>query len=124
MDFVYGLPKDAHINTSIVVFVDRLSKMSHFAAVSDSIDDESIAQLFIDRVFCQHVLPVVIVSDQNLRFTSKFWKSIFQALCTRLVMSTADHPHTDGQTEHGNRVVDDILRSIRADTSRDLCSFF
>ena len=44
MDFLFGLPKDSHGNTSIVVFVDRLSKMTHSAAVPDSIDGEGTAQ--------------------------------------------------------------------------------
>ena len=118
MDFVFGLPKDSHGNTGIVVFVDRLSKMAHLAAVPDSIDGEGTAQLFIDRVFRQHGLPVAIVSDRDPRFTSKFWKSIFQVLGTRLDMSTADHPQTDGQTERVNRVVEDILRSVCAETPR------
>ncbi|CAI5728962.1 unnamed protein product [Peronospora effusa] len=73
MDFVFGLPKNLHGNT-------------------DSIDGESIAELFIDRGFRQHGLPVAIVSDRDPRFTSKFWKSVFQVLGTRLYMSTADHP--------------------------------
>ena len=43
MDFVFGLPKDLHGNTGIVAFVDRLSKMTHLAAVPDSIDGEGTA---------------------------------------------------------------------------------
>ena len=39
MDFMFGLSKYAHGNTGIVVFVDRLNKMAHFADVSDTIDD-------------------------------------------------------------------------------------
>ena len=50
-DFVFGLPKDLEGNTGIVVFVDRLSKMDHLAAVPESIDAEGTAKLFIDRVF-------------------------------------------------------------------------
>ena len=53
MDFVFGLPKDSEGNTGIVVFVDRLSKMAHLAAVSDSIDAEGTAKLFNDHVFRQ-----------------------------------------------------------------------
>ena len=98
MDFVFGLPKDAQGNTGIVVFVYRLSKMDHLAAVPDTIDGEGTATLFIDRVFGQNGLPVSIVSDRDPRFTVKFWKYIFKVLGSHLEMSTADHPQTDGQT--------------------------
>ena len=97
MDFVFGLPKDSEDNTGIVVFVDRLSKMSHLASVPDSIDAQGTAKLFIDRLFRQNGLPVVIVSDRDPRFTGKFWKSIFTVLGTLMDMSTADHPQTDGK---------------------------
>ena len=105
MDFVFGLPKDRVGNTGIMVFVDRLSKMAHLAAVPESIDGKGAAMLFIDRVFRQHGLPVAIVSDRDPRFTGKFWTSVFKVLGTRLDMSTADHPQTDGQTERVNRVM-------------------
>ena len=55
VDFMFGLPKGAYGNTGIVVFADRFSKMTHFAAVTDTIDGEGTATLFIDRVFRQHV---------------------------------------------------------------------
>ena len=112
MDFLFRLPKDSYGNTGIVVFVDRLSKMAYLAAVPDTIDGEGTATMSIDRVFLQHGLPVSIVSDRDPRFTGKFWKSIFKVLGTRLDMSTAVHPQTDGQTESVNRVIGDILRSV------------
>ena len=92
--------------------------MTHLAAVPATIDGEGTAKLFIDRVFRQHGLPMAIVSDRDPRFTGKFWKSIFQVLGTRLDMSTADHPQTDGQTERVNRVVEDVLRSVCAETPK------
>ena len=72
MDFVFGLPKDLEGNTGIAVFVNRLSKMDHIAAVLDSIDAEGTAKLFIDRVFRQQCSPLAIVSDRDSRFTGKF----------------------------------------------------
>ena len=60
------------IYTGIVVFVDRLSKMDHLAAVPESIDGKGTAMLFIDRVFRQHGLPLLIISDRDPRFTGKF----------------------------------------------------
>ncbi|KAG2787461.1 hypothetical protein PC129_g9804 [Phytophthora cactorum] len=112
MAFVFGIPKDKAGNTGIVVFVDRLSKMAH------TIDGESTALLFLERVFPQDGLPEANVSDRDPRFTAKVWKSLFQVLVTHLDMSTADHPQTDGQTERVNRVVDDILRSVCAEAPR------
>ena len=73
MDFVFGLPEDCVGNTGTVVFVDRLSKMAHLAAVPDSIDGKGTAMLFIYRVFRQHGLPLAIISDCDPRFTGKFW---------------------------------------------------
>ena len=93
--------------------------MAHLAAVPDSIDGEGTAQLFFDRLFRHHSLPVAIVSDRDPRFTSKFWKSIFQVLGTRLDMSTADHPQTDGRTERVNRFVGDVLCSVCAESPRN-----
>ena len=71
--------------------------------------------LFIHRVCRQHGLPLAIISDRDPRFTDKFWTSIFKVLGTRLDMSTADHPQTDGQTEHVNRVIGYVFRSVCAE---------
>ena len=92
MDFGFGLPKECDGNTGIVVFVDRLCKMAHLAAVPDSIDGKGTAMLFIYRLIRQHGLPLAIISDRDLRFTGKFCTSIFKVLGKRLDMSTADHP--------------------------------
>ena len=118
MDFMFGLPRYAHGNTGTVVFVDRLSKMDHLAAVPGTIANEGTTTHFIDRVFRQHGLPVVIVSDRDSRFNRKFLKSIFKVLGTRLDMSTADHPQTDDQADHVNRVIGDILRKVCANTPK------
>ena len=63
-----------------MVFVDRLSKMDHLAAVPDTIDGEGTFMLFIDRVFRQHGLPLAIISDRDPRLHGKLWKSVFQVL--------------------------------------------
>nr|CAI72333.1 putative polyprotein [Phytophthora infestans] len=118
MDFVFGLPKAKAGNTGIVVFVDRLSKMAHLAAVPDTIDREGTALLVLERVFRQHGLPEAIGSDRDPRFTAEFWTSLFSVLGTGLDMSTADHPQADGQTERVNRVVEDILRSVCAEAPK------
>ena len=72
MDFIFGLPKDKHNNTGILVFVDRFSKMVHLAAVPESINADGSAQLFVDTVFRLHGMPIELVSDRDPRFTAKF----------------------------------------------------
>jgi hypothetical protein len=62
-------------------------------------------------VFKQHSMPCSIVSDRDPRFTGAFWQALFRLLGTRLDMSTAYHPQTDGQTERANRVVTEMLRA-------------
>ena len=119
MDFIFGLPPDAQGRTGLLVFVDRLSKMVHLAAVHDSITAEQTAHLFMDLVFRMHGMPIDIVSDRDPRFTASFWQELFRLLGTSLSMSTADHPETDGQTERANRVIVSMLRSFSLAHPRD-----
>ncbi|KAE9028547.1 hypothetical protein PR001_g11707 [Phytophthora rubi] len=114
MDFILELPADARGHTGILVFVCRLSKMVRLAAVRKSMTAPQSAQLFVDNVFRHHGLPEAFVSDRDPRFVSHFWQHLFRLLGTRLDMSTADHPQTDGQAERVNRVLEDILRSVCA----------
>ncbi|CAI5704781.1 unnamed protein product [Peronospora farinosa] len=43
MDFIFGLPPDEQNRTSVLVLVDRFSKMVHFAPVSTNITAETTA---------------------------------------------------------------------------------
>ena len=56
-------------------------------------------------------MPKKIVSDRGTQFTSRFWKSLHEALGTKLAFSTAYHPQTDGQTERVNQILEDMLRA-------------
>lgn len=111
MDFVFGLPQDPQGRDGILVFVDRFSKMVHLVAVAETISAAGSAKVFVESVFRLHGLPRDIVSDRDPRFTAAFWQAVFRLLGTRLRMSTADHPQTDGQTERANRVLVEILRA-------------
>ncbi|KAE8969139.1 hypothetical protein PR002_g27525 [Phytophthora rubi] len=111
MDFIFELPPDAEGRTGVLVFVDRFTKMVHLIPVSDTVTAAETAAHYIGYVFRHHGLPESIVSDRDPRFTSAFWSSLFQLLGTKLSMSTAAHPETDGQTERVNRVLEDVLRS-------------
>ncbi len=86
--------------------------MIRMAPCKDSITAEKSAQLIVENVFRHHGLPKDLVSDRDPRFTATFWKELWSILGTKLRMSSARHPQTDGQTERVNRVIEDILRSF------------
>ncbi|GJU57232.1 putative reverse transcriptase domain-containing protein [Tanacetum coccineum] len=49
------------------------------------------------------------------RFTSRCWQTVQNALGTRLDMSTAYHPQTDGQSERMIQTLEDMLRACVID---------
>ena len=54
----------------------------------------------------------LIVLDRDPRFVSRFWKSLHEALGTKLNFSTAYHPETDGQSERVIQILKDRLRHV------------
>ncbi|MCO5608021.1 hypothetical protein L7F22_062224 [Adiantum nelumboides] len=111
MGFIFGLPKSIHGNTGIWMIVDRFSKQAHVILVKKIIKAPHMAQLFISQIFKYHGIPTSIVSDQDPRMTSNFWKGLFQNLGTKLNFSYAYHPQTDGQSEIANSIVLDLLKA-------------
>ena len=95
MDFVVGLPKTMGKFDSIWVIVDRLTKSAHFIPVKVTYNAEKLAKLYISEVVRLHGVPLSIISDRG----TKFWKTLHVELGTRLDLSTAFHPQTDGQSE-------------------------
>ncbi|MCU1415826.1 MAG: hypothetical protein JWN80_3166, partial [Microbacteriaceae bacterium] len=109
MDFIEPLPKSGDCD-SILVVVDRLTKMGLFIPTTTKLKAEGLAELFIRHVFSKHGVPADIVSDRGSKFTSSFWRSLSEALGIEQSLSTAFHPETDGQTERVNQVLEQYLR--------------
>ncbi|KAI3719200.1 hypothetical protein L6452_20095 [Arctium lappa] len=86
MDFVTKLPKTLHGHDTIWVIVDCLTKSVHFLAMRETLQMEKLAKLYID-----------------------------EELGTRLNLSTAYHPQTDGQSERTIQTLEDMLRSCVID---------
>lgn len=110
MDLIVQLPLTKAGFDAILVQVDKLTKMVHFSPTKTNATAPDLAKIFFKDVVRLHGLPQVIISDRDARFTSNFWRTLYTLLDTRLAMSTAFHPQTDGQTERTNRTLEQMLR--------------
>ena len=88
LDFITGLPRNQNQNDSIMVVVDKLSKVAHFIPVKTTYKAANIADIFLKQIFRLHGVPKVIISDRDPKFTGNFWKSLFKRFNTTLNFST------------------------------------
>ncbi|GJU85493.1 putative reverse transcriptase domain-containing protein [Tanacetum coccineum] len=115
MDFITKLPKSSSRYDTIWVIVDRLTKSAHFLPIREDYKTEKLAKIYINEIVARHGVPVSIISDRDGRFTSHLWQALQEALGTRLDMSTAYHPQTDGQSERTIQTLEDMLRACVMD---------
>ena len=119
VDLITELPKTKAGHTAICVFVDRLSKMVHFAPCWNDLGSQEFAQIFLREIFSKHGIPEEIVSDRGTQFTSGFWKEVSKLLGLKRALSSSRHPQSDGQTERANRTLEDMLRHFVSPTQDD-----
>ncbi|XP_040948653.1 uncharacterized protein [Gossypium hirsutum] len=91
MDFVLGLPLNPSKKNSIW---------------------EMLVELYTFEIVRLHGIPTSIVSDRDLRFTSRFWKHLQESLGTKLLFNTDFHPQSNGKSERVIQVLKDLLRSF------------
>ncbi|KAA3465720.1 DNA/RNA polymerases superfamily protein [Gossypium australe] len=108
--FCVGLPLTPKKKDAIWVVIDRLTKFAYFIPVHTNYSLDKLAELYISEIVRLHGVPVSIILDRDLRFTSRFWKKLQEALGTKLNFSTAFHPQTDGQSERVIQTLEDMLR--------------
>jgi len=109
MDFIEGLPRSNRYNCILAV-VDRFSKYAHFIPLSHPFTALTVAHAFMDHIYKLHGMPFSIVTDRDRIFTSHLWQELFKLSGTKLKMSSAYHPQSNGQTEHVNQCLETYLR--------------
>ncbi len=116
MDFVTGLPISANWKgdsyNSILVIVDRLTKIVYYVSVKVTIDVLGLAKVIIDVVVCHQGVPESIVMDRGSLFKSKFWYLLCYFLGIIRKLSTAFYPQIDDQTERQNCIIKAHLREF------------
>nr|GEX70807.1 hypothetical protein [Tanacetum cinerariifolium] len=113
MDFISGLPRTPSGYDTIWVIVDRLTKSAHFLPMNKTNSMEKLMRLYLKEIVCRHGVPVLIISDRDSHFTSRFWRPLQEALRRNLDMSTAYHPQTDGKSEGTIQMLKDILLAYK-----------
>ena len=98
MDFINGFPKVEGFG-SILVVVDRFSKYVVFIPAPSECPIEEAARIFFNNVVKYFGMFEDIVSDQDTRFTSRFWVELIKMWGIECKFSTANHPHTEHQTK-------------------------
>ncbi|GJS99228.1 putative reverse transcriptase domain-containing protein [Tanacetum coccineum] len=93
MDFVTKLPKSSQGYDTICVIVDRLTKSAIFTPMRETDSMDKLARMYPNE----------------------------KALGTSLVMSTAYHPQTDGQSERIIQTLEDMLRACVIDFGNGWC---
>nr|GEW61488.1 putative reverse transcriptase domain-containing protein [Tanacetum cinerariifolium] len=101
--------------SGLLVIVDRLTKSAIFTPIRETDPMDKLARIYLKEVVTRHGIPVSIISDHDMRFTSNFWRSLQNALGIRLDMSIAYHLETDGQRKRTIQTLEDMLRACAID---------
>lgn len=114
LDFITELPESrddsGKSHDSVLVLVDRFTKLVRYLPVNKSITATQLADLLFTRCFTKQGPPSSLISDRGSVFTSEFWSDVCFHMRTKLRLSTAFHPQTDGQTERQNQELESFLR--------------
>ncbi|GKB84682.1 putative reverse transcriptase domain-containing protein [Tanacetum coccineum] len=92
---------------------------AHFLPMRENDPMEKLMKLYMKEVVTRHGVPVSIIFDRDGRFTSLFWQAPNKALGTRLDMSTAYHPETNGQSKRTIQTLEDMLRACVLDFGKN-----
>jgi len=95
---------------SILVVVDRLTKMVHFIPTTEKTSAKGLARLFRDNMWKLHGLPKSIISDRGPQFAAGLMRELNKMLGIESKMSTVFYSQIDGQTERINQELEQYLR--------------
>jgi len=95
---------------SILVVVDRLTKIVYFIPTIEKTTVGGLARLSRDNVWKLHSLPESIILNRGLQFAAGVMRELNAMLGINSKLSTVFYPQTDGQTERMNQELEQYLR--------------
>ncbi|MBW0513103.1 hypothetical protein O181_052818 [Austropuccinia psidii MF-1] len=97
MDWVKGLVlRDRESFSSFLIIVDRFSKSVRCLPCHKEDTAMDTALLFWNKIISTCGVPKIDISDRDPKLTSEFWTNLYDMLGTKLALSTAYQPQTDG----------------------------
>ena len=116
IDFVIGLPTQSHGFDAMMSITDKCTRKNILVPGKSTYTAKEWAELLLDALQRgDWGIPNQIISDRDRKFISELWKAIFNRLRTKLLMATAYHAQTDGQSERTNQTVEIALRFLIAE---------
>ena len=109
MDLITDLPKLQGFDSILMIVDQGCSKAAKFIPCNKTIDGTGVTLEYLKHLVPWFGLPKQIISDCDPRFTSAFAKEMCKVLGIQQNLSTAFHPHTDGQTECMNAWIEQYL---------------
>ena len=121
MDFMGSLLKLNNFNY-LSITIDQLTWQVHLVPTTMTVTTRGIVWLILKEVVRLHGIPESIMSDRDTKFTSIFWKELHRLMGSKLLMSTAFNPQTNGVMEQANRSIAQVLWTVVADDQKDWSS--
>ena len=99
MDLITDLPRSDGYDSILTIVDQGCSKAAKFIPCHKMIDGPGVANEYLKHLIPWFGTPKRVISDRDPRFMSNFAKTLCKNLGVQQNLSTAFHPHTDGQTE-------------------------
>ena len=127
LDFVTGLPMSEEGHNTILTITDKFSRLVRLIAMRSGESEssaEEVARIFVDSWWRCYGMPAKVISDRDVRFTSRFWTEFLRLTGSKAAMTTSYHPQGNGQAENTNQLMETVLRAFveprQTDWSRHL----
>nr|GEV76624.1 reverse transcriptase domain-containing protein [Tanacetum cinerariifolium] len=97
------------------VVIDRLTKSAHFILTRETNSMETLRRLYIKEIVLRHGVPIFVISDCDIHFTSSFWHiktTPFEALYGRKYRSPICWAEVGDVQVTGPEIIHEITKKI------------